>query len=68
VQRLGSGESDLHGPHHKPNGSGTANLSCGTGCGWDFNIQMAPDRSTFSLVDVSAANPGNDLAGVAVHQ
>jgi len=51
-----------------PNGSGTANLSCGTGCGWDFNIQVAPDRSTFSLVDVSAANPGNYLAGVAVHQ
>lgn len=51
-----------------PNGSGTANLSCGTGCGWDFNIQVAPDRSTFSLVDVSATNPGNYLAGVAVHQ
>jgi hypothetical protein len=50
------------------NGSGTANLSCGVGCGWDFNIQVAPDRSTFSLVDVSASNPGNYLAGVAVHQ
>jgi hypothetical protein len=51
-----------------PNGRGTANLSCGTGCGWDFKIQVAPDRSTFSPVDVSAANPGNYLAGVAVHQ
>lgn len=50
------------------NGSGTANLSCGTGCGWNFNIQVAPDRSTFNLVDVSSANPGNYLSGVAVHQ
>jgi hypothetical protein len=50
------------------NGSGTANLTCGTGCGWNFNIQVAPDRSTFSLVDVSSANPGNYLSGVAVHQ
>jgi len=50
------------------NGSGTANLSCGTGCGWNFNIQVSPDRSTFSLVDVSAANPSNYLSGMAVHQ
>lgn len=48
------------------NGSGTANLTCGTGCGWNFNIQVAPDRSTFNLVDVSTANPGNFLEGVAV--
>ena len=48
------------------NGSGTAGLTCGTGCGWTFNIQVAPDRSTFNLVDVSAANPGNFLEGVAV--
>jgi hypothetical protein len=48
------------------NGSGTANLTCGAGCSWNFNIQVAPDRSTFSLVDVS--NPGNYLEGVAVHQ
>ena len=50
------------------NGSGTANLACGAGCGWNFNIQVSPDRSTFSVVDVSAANPSNYLAGVAVHQ
>jgi hypothetical protein len=49
------------------NGSGTANLACGVGCGWNLNIQV-PDRSTFSVVDVSAANPSNYLAGVAVHQ
>ena len=48
------------------NGSGTANLSCGTGCGFNFSIQVAPDRSTFNLVDVS--DPGNYLEGTAVHQ
>jgi hypothetical protein len=40
-------------------GAGTANLTCGTACGWNFNIQVSPDRSTFSLVDVSTKNPGN---------
>jgi hypothetical protein len=51
-----------------PNGSGTANLSCGTGCGWNLNIQVSPDRSMFSVVDVSPANPGNYLEGIAIHQ
>jgi hypothetical protein len=50
------------------NGSGTANLSCGPACGWNFNIQVSPDRSVFNLVDVSTVNPGNFVAGVAVHQ
>jgi hypothetical protein len=50
------------------NGSGTAGLSCGTGCGWTFNIQVSADRSTFNLVDVSTANPNNYIAGTAVHQ
>lgn len=49
-------------------GSGTAGLSCGVGCGWAFNIQVAPDRSVFNVVDVSTANPNNLLQGVAVHQ
>ena len=48
-------------------GSGTAGLSCGTGCGFAFNIQVSPDRSTFNLVDVSSTNPGNFLAGLAVN-
>jgi len=48
------------------NGSGTANLSCGTGCGFNFSIQVAPDRFTFNLVDVS--DPGNYLEGTAIHQ
>jgi|HubBroStandDraft_5_1064220.scaffolds.fasta_scaffold54065_2 hypothetical protein len=50
------------------NGSGTANLSCGPSCGWEFNIQVAPNREVFNLVDVDPANPGNYLAGVAVRQ
>jgi hypothetical protein len=50
------------------NGSGTAGLSCGSGCGWNLNIQVAPDRSTFTVIDVSAANPGNYIQGVAIHQ
>jgi hypothetical protein len=48
------------------NGSGTAGLTCGAGCGWTFAIQVAPDRSVFNLVDVT--DPGNFLEGVAVHQ
>lgn len=48
------------------NGSGTANQSCGTDCGFNFNIQVSPDRSTFNFVDVSSANPGNYLAGTAI--
>jgi hypothetical protein len=50
------------------NGSGTVNLSCGSGCGWDLTIQVSPDRSTMNLVDVATVNPGNFIAGVAVHQ
>jgi hypothetical protein len=50
------------------NGSGTAGLSCGVGCGRELNIQVSPDRSTFNIVDVAAVNPGNFIAGMAVHQ
>jgi hypothetical protein len=50
----------------KANGSGTAGLSCGTGCGWAFTIQVSPDRSTFNLVDIT--DPGNFLEGTAIHQ
>jgi hypothetical protein len=49
-------------------GSGTATLTCGTSCGWDFNIQVSPDRSKFNLVDFSSKNPGNYLEGVAILQ
>lgn len=50
------------------NGSGKAGLSCGPGCGWNLNIQVSADRSTFSLIDVSPENPVNFIEGVAIHQ
>jgi hypothetical protein len=50
------------------NGSGTATLSCGSGCGWTFTIQMAKGGQVFNLVDVDPQNPGNYLAGTAIHQ
>lgn len=49
------------------NGSGTANLTCGAGCGWNLRFQVAPDRQIMNLIDVDPANPGNYIAGVAVH-
>ena len=49
------------------NGSGTANLSCGSDCGWDFNIQVTANKQLFNLVDVSNGG-ANVLAGTAVKQ
>jgi hypothetical protein len=48
------------------NGSGTAGLTCGTGCGWTFDIQVSPSRQVFNVVDVT--DPNNWLAGSAVKQ
>ena len=50
------------------NGSGTATLSCGNGCGWTFTIQMSRNSQIFNLVDVFSGNPGNYLAGTAIKQ
>lgn len=49
------------------NGTGTAGLSCGTGCGWTFGIQVAANGKTFNLADVTDGG-NNILAGVGVHQ
>ena len=49
-------------------GAGTANLTCGPSCGWNLRIQVSPDRQVMNLVDVDPVNPGNYIAGVAVHQ
>ena len=49
------------------NGTGTAGLSCGVGCGWNLKIQVSPDRQTMNLIDVDPVNPNNYIAGVAVH-
>jgi hypothetical protein len=48
------------------NGSGTAGLSCGVDCGWNFTIQVSPNRQVINLVDVT--DPNNYLAGTAVKQ
>jgi len=48
-------------------GSGVG-LSCGTGCGFTFTIQVSPDRATFNVVDISNLDPGNYLVGEAGHQ
>ena len=49
------------------NGSGAANLSCGQGCGWALNVQVAPGNKVFNLVDVSPGNPENYIEGTAIH-
>jgi hypothetical protein len=46
-------------------GTGTAALSCGPGCGWNFDIQVAANRQLFNLVDVNNGG-ANVLAGTAV--
>jgi hypothetical protein len=52
----------------KSNGSGVAGLTCGVDCGWQFNIQVAPDVAVFNLVDVDPANPNNYVEGTAIKQ
>jgi hypothetical protein len=51
-----------------PNGSGIAGLTCGEGCGWQFNIQVAPNLEIFNLVDVDPNNPNNYVEGTAIRQ
>jgi hypothetical protein len=48
-------------------GSGTAGLSCGDDCGWNFTIQVSPNKQVINLVDVTDGD-GNYLAGTAVKQ
>lgn len=50
----------------KANGSGTAGLTCGSSCGWIFNIQVSPSKQVLNMVDVTDTN--NWLAGSAVRQ
>jgi hypothetical protein len=49
-------------------GSGIANLDCGSGCGFTFSIQVSSDRSMFNLVTVSPADAGDFVAGVAIRR
>jgi len=50
------------------NGSGTAGLSCGTDCGWAFQIQVARNRQVANLIDVDTANPYNTPTGTMILQ
>jgi hypothetical protein len=50
-----------------PDGTGTASLTCGSGCAWNFAIQVAPNVKIFNLVDTGSGDPNfNELAGTAV--
>lgn len=49
-------------------GSGTASLTCGTGCSNTLTFQVSPDRSLVSFADVTPADVNNYWAGTAVHQ
>lgn len=48
-------------------GRGTANLSCGIACGWQFKIQVAEGGHSFILADVDPDNPKNTPTGMAIH-
>jgi hypothetical protein len=52
-----------------PDGSGTAGLSCGPGCGWVFTIQVPKGSADiFTLVDVAPENPNNVLVGTGARK
>jgi hypothetical protein len=47
-------------------GEGTASLTCGGGCEWSFEMQVAPSRALFNLVDVNPLETTHFLDGVGV--
>jgi hypothetical protein len=47
-------------------GEGTASLTCGASCEWNFEIQVAPDRTKFNLVDVDPLDTSAFLEGMAI--
>ncbi len=64
----GCGHSAMHvAINMNASGTGTANLTCGAGCGWNLRVQVSPDRGVMNLIDVDRANPGIFCAGVGVH-
>jgi hypothetical protein len=48
------------------NGSGTASVTCGSGCGFNLSIQVTLANLAFNMVDVT--DPNNYWEGVAVKQ
>jgi hypothetical protein len=47
-------------------GTGSATLSCGSGCSWNLIIQVSPSAEVINVADIYDAN--NYLAGTAVKQ
>jgi hypothetical protein len=54
--------------HLNSDGSGTGNLSCGPGCGWNLIVQVAQNAQMFTAIDVDPVNPGNFVEIVAVRR
>jgi hypothetical protein len=54
--------------HLNADGSGTGNLSCGAGCGWNLIVQVAENAQVFTAIDVDPVNPGNFVEIVAVRR
>jgi hypothetical protein len=56
------------GSRRTPDGSGTGNLSCGPGCGWNLIVQVSENAQFFTAIDVDPVNPGNFVEIVAVRR
>lgn len=54
--------------HLNPDGSGTGNLSCGPGCGWNLIVQVSQNAQMFSAIDVDPVNPGNFVEVIAIRR
>jgi hypothetical protein len=52
--------------HLNADGSGTGNLSCGPGCGWNLIVQVSENGQVLTAIDVDPVNPGNFVSIVAV--
>ena len=62
----GSGTYDFAINSFNANGSGTAGLTCGSGCGFSLVIQVSKNHQVMTLVDVT--DPNNYLEGTVIHQ
>ena len=49
-----------------PDGTGTGNLSCGPGCGWNLILQVSRNGEVISFTDVDPVNPGNFVSGTVI--
>ena len=54
--------------HLNADGSGTGNLSCGPGCGWNLIVQVSQNAQVFTAIDVDPVNPGNFVSITAVRR